>query len=175
MACASCSKMALDLGPGTWRRSPIRPCAPPWVAIDTLAGEVTSSMKSAPHCGHRARPTLETLRQVVRDRPCSTLAISGVARPGADVHDHRLAVRLNNRVPAENLESQCGGRGKSCLAQRRGFERVAQHALIAMIEPLKPAAVDRQAHRAHAVELDEVARHMLLRNDEGDAAPGKYA
>src|ERR1043165_4754002 len=47
---------------------------------------------------------------------------------------------------------------------------MSQHALIAMIEPLEPAGVDWKTNIAYAVELDEVARHMLLRNDEGDAA-----
>src|SRR5262249_21255404 len=135
----------------------------------------TSSMKSAPYCCHSPWPALETLCQMVRDRPCCALAEAGVAWPGVDVHDHGLAVRLNDRVPAENLEFQRGGRAESCLPQRRGFERVAEHALVAMVEPLEPAGIDRQAGRAHAVELDEVAGHMLLRNDEGDAAACKRA
>src|SRR5215467_1285967 len=42
-----------------------------------------------------------------------------------------------------------------------------------MIEPFEPIGVHRARSISHPVEFDEIARHVFLRNNEGDAALGK--
>src|SRR6516164_4933383 len=44
-----------------------------------------------------------------------------------------------------------------------------------MIEPFEPIAVDRRPAPSHAIEFDEISRHMLLSDNEGNAAPGEAA
>src|ERR1700741_3804279 len=44
-----------------------------------------------------------------------------------------------------------------------------------MIEPFEPIRVERGHDITHAIELHEIARHVLLRNNERDSASGKSA
>src|SRR6478672_4200155 len=52
---------------------------------------------------------------------------------------------------------------------------MTHHSFVAMIEPLEPTGVIGPHAVSHAVELDEVAWHVLLRNDERNAALGEAA
>src|ERR1700677_644568 len=161
IALASRSKIALDLGPGTARR------------LNALVGDRTSFKRSIPCRGDQARAPLKALGQAIGDRLCSAIAVKRVARPRVEVDDHRLAVRLDDRVAAENLEPERSGSVESRLAQASGIERMTQHPLVTMIEPLEPIAVFGPCAISHAVEFDQVARHMLLRDDERDVPLGE--
>ena len=52
---------------------------------------------------------------------------------------------------------------------------MAEHRFVAMIKPLEPAGVGRRADLSDAVEFDEIARHMRLRNHERNAASREAA
>src|SRR5580704_3514820 len=163
IALASRSKIALDLGPGTARR------------LNALVGDRTSFKRSIPCRGDQARAPLEALGQAIGDRLRGAIAVERVARPRVEVDDHRLAVGLDDGVAAEDLESERRGRVESCLAQTSRVERMTHHSFVAMIEPLEPTGVLGPHTVSHAVELDEVACHVLLRDDKRDVPLGETA
>ena len=101
------------------------------------------------------------------------IAIQRIAGPGIDVDDHRFAVGLDDGVAAENLEPQRGCSAERSLAEARNFEGMTQHSFVAMIEPFEPIGIHRHRAVSHTVEFDEIARHVLLGDNERDAAPGK--
>src|SRR5258707_14693705 len=107
---------------------------------------------------------------MISDGPCGALAKSGVAGPGVDIHDHGLAVRLDYRITAEDLQPKRGCSAKCCPAQRRDLEGITQHALVTVIEPFEPVGVHGERCISHSVEFDEVSRHMFLCNYKRDAA-----
>ena len=61
------------------------------------------------------------------------------------------------------------------LAQARRLEGMAQHSFVTMIEPLEPIGIRSRRAVSDAVEFDEIARHMLLGDDKGNAALGEPA
>src|SRR5258708_6534226 len=147
--------------------------AVPWRRCDGMRRDVGHG--STPRRGHDARAPLEVLGQKVRNRLCGTIPTSGIAWPGVDVDDHRFAVSLDDSVAAKNLEPQRGCGAECCPAQTQNLEGIAQHTLVAIIEPFEPIGVHRGHGITHAVEFDEIARHVLLRNNEGNPALGKSA
>src|SRR6266403_2469402 len=145
--------------------------AVPWRRCDGMRSDVGHG--STPRRGHDARAPLEALGQKVRNRLCGAIPTSGIAWPGVDVDDHRYAVSLDDSVAAKNLEPRRGCCAECCPAQTQNLEGIAQHTLAAMIEPFEPIGVHRGHGISHAVEFDEIARHVLLGNNEGDPALGK--
>src|SRR5579871_6027809 len=150
IACASRSKIAFDFGPGTARRGSSRLGAREGFA------EERSFKGSVPRRGDNARTPSEALAQVVRDRLGGLIAVKRVARPRVEIDDHWLAVRRDDRVAAEDLKPERSGVERGPMQATR-VERMAQHALIAMIEPLEPVGVRRTRAVSHAVELHQIA------------------
>src|SRR5262249_54492729 len=103
----------------------------------------------------------------------SAIAISRKTWPGIDVHDDGIAIGPNDGISAEDLEPKRRGGSECCPAQIRGVEGVAQHALVAMIEPFEPVRLQWSKGISQAIEFDEIARHVLLGNDEWDSARGE--
>src|SRR5579871_2977201 len=167
IACASRSKIAFDFGPGTARRGSSRLGAREGFA------EERSFKRSVPRRGDNTRTSPEALAQVVRDRLGGLIAVKRVARPRVEIDDHWLAVRPDDRVAAEDLEPEGGGGVDRGLMQASRVERMAQHALVAMIEPLEPVGVRWARAVPDAVEFHQIARHMLLGDDKGYAALGE--
>src|SRR4029078_2867930 len=94
---------------------------------------------------YKPHAPLTTLGQVICDGLSGTLAVPGIAWPGVDVDDHRLAVFLDDGTPAKNFQSKNGRSPKRRVAQARDLEGMAQHSLVAMIEPFEPIG----GHRPH--------------------------
>src|SRR5271156_1886898 len=169
MAWAARWKCRFDWGPGKARRGNSR-----LGGGDGLADE-RSFKGSIPRRGDNARAPQEALAQVVHDRLRGLIAVQRVARPRIKVDDHRFAVGLDDRVAAEDFEPERSGGVERGLMQASRGERMAQHAFVAMIEPLEPVGVRRTGAASNAVEFDQIARYMLLSDDKGYAALGEFA
>ena len=123
--------------------------------------------------GYDTHAPLETLRQVICDGLSGLLAVAGIARPGVDVDDHRFAVFLDDGIAAKNFQSQRGRGPERRVAQALGLEAMTQHSLVTMIEPFEPIGSHRTHFASDTVKFDQVARDVLLRDDERNAAFGK--
>ena len=80
---------------------------------------------------------------------------------------------LDDGVAAENLEPERGCSTERSLAQARNLEGMAKHSLVAMVEPFEPISIHRGCCVSYTVEFDEIARHVLLGDNERNAALGK--
>src|SRR5260221_2902181 len=129
--------------------------------------------RSTPRRGYDTRTALEALGQVVRDCLCSLIAIPRIAGPSINVDDHRFTVGLDDGVAAENLEPQRSCSTERSPAQARNLEGITKHPFVAMIEPFEPIGIDLRRAVSDTVEFNEVARHVLLGDNERDAALGK--
>src|SRR5271166_6841918 len=52
---------------------------------------------------------------------------------------------------------------------------MTHHSFVTMIEPFEPILIHPQRAISHAVEFDKIARHVLLPNNEWDAALSESA
>src|SRR5215469_12302059 len=87
------------------------------------------------------------------------------ARRNGIIHD--------DGVTAEDLEPQRRGCTERRLAQDQNIEGIPRYALRVIVEPLEPIGIDRGHRIPHPVKFDEIARHVLLRYDVWNSAPGK--
>ena len=108
---ASSSKRALDLGPGTERRSPT--C----LIAGARPSDGSSFTKSTPCCGDEPGTPPKALDEMVRDRKRRPFPIEREARPRVEIDDHRLAVRPDDRVSTEDLNTERRRRAEGSVAQ----------------------------------------------------------
>src|SRR5262245_12957002 len=102
-----------------------------------------------------------------------TVTVPRITRPGIDVDNHRFAVFLNNCIATKNLQPQSDCSAECFLAQPRDIEGMPKHSLVAMIELVEPVASHRRRVASDTVKFDEIARHVLLRDNEWNVTPGK--
>src|SRR5207248_425910 len=116
---------------------------------------------------------METMRQVIGDGLGRLVAKLGIARPGIEVDDDRLAIAPDDGVATEDLDPQrrCGAAGD--LAKAVGPEGIAGHAFVTVIKPLEPIRGQRlTAGSPDAIKLNQIALDMFLRDDEGNPPLG---
>src|SRR5262249_35354605 len=104
------------------------------------------------------------------------VAVEREAGPGVQIEQHDLPLRRHDHVASIDLETEraCGAAYQSGKPSR--VERVSRDALSLVVEPPEPRRLAvGSATRADAVELDEVALYVWLKDRARDPAGGKAA